>query len=351
MSNEERAREMSGRNLSKKAYGTLLTGLILLLAGTALFSLCVGRYRIGASEVVRILLSRFMPVEKAWEDMQESVVFTLRLPRIAGAALVGGALSLSGAAYQGVFKNPLVSPDLLGVSSGACVGASLAILMHAGSAGIQASAFVWGMITVGLTVLIPRLLKNNSITMLVLSGVIVSGVMNSLMGVIKYLADPETELPEITYWQMGSLAKVIPEDLYAVAVPILAASAVIIAIRWQINILSLGDAEARTLGIRIGMVRGIIILCATLLTASAVCLCGTIGWVGLVIPHLGRILAGPDNVKSIPVSFVLGAVFMLAIDTLARALTSMELPLSILTGLIGAPFYLYILTKQRMKLS
>ncbi|MGN0266482.1 MAG: FecCD family ABC transporter permease [Lachnospiraceae bacterium] len=351
MNQEERARDMSGRNLPEEKYKALLAVLILLLTGMVLLSLCVGRYSVGIMNVIRILLSRIMSIEQVWEDMQESVIFTLRFPRIIGAVLVGGALSLSGAAYQGVFKNPLVAPDLLGVSSGACVGASIAILIDAGTAGIQLSAFVWGMLTVGLTVLIPRMLKNNSITMLVLSGVIVSGIMNSIMGVIKYLADPETQLAEITYWQMGSLAKVVPKDLAAVAVPILAASALIIAIRWQINILSLGDAEARTLGVRIDVVRGVIILCATLLTASAVCLCGTIGWVGLVIPHLGRILAGPDNVKSIPVSFVLGSIFMLVIDTLARALTSMELPLSILTGLIGAPFYLYILTKQRMKLS
>lgn len=265
--------------------------------------------------------------------------------------MVGGALALSGAAYQGVFKNPLVSPDLLGVSSGACVGAAMAILLELGSGGVQTMAFIMGIVTVGLTALVPKLLKNNSMTMLVLSGVIVSGIMNSLMGIIKYLADPETQLAEITYWQMGSLAKVTAGDLRAVLPAAIAASAVIIAIRWRINILSLGETEAKALGVPIGAVRGIIIVCATLLTASSVCLCGTIGWVGLVIPHMGRILATPDNVKSIPVSFVLGAIFMLVIDTIARALTSMELPLSILTGLIGAPFYFYVLSKQRMKLS
>lgn len=281
----------------------------------------------------------------------KNVIYTLRLPRVAAAILVGGSLSLSGASYQGVFKNPLVSPDLLGVSTGACVGAAIAILLHLNATGIQLLAFGFGLLTVLLTVSIPRLMRNDSLTMLVLSGVIVSGIMGSIMGVIKYVADPETELASITYWQMGSLAKITNSDVLSVSLPILGAMALLIAIRWQINLLSLGDREAKTLGIRIGLTRNIIILCSTLLTACAVCLCGTIGWVGLVIPHLGRILVGPDNIKSIPVSCVLGSIFMLLIDTVARAATTLEIPLSILTGLIGAPFYLYILVKQRMKMT
>ena len=350
MSANERAREMSGKTVSTRQYRLLLTSLIAALLVSALVALCIGRYEVRISTVVRILLSKLRPTEASWEKMQESVVMNLRLPRVIGAILVGSALSLSGASYQGVFKNPLVAPDLLGVSSGACVGASIAILTHTGPVGIQTMAFLFGMLTVGLTVLIPRLIKNNSITMLVLAGVIVSGIMSSIMGIIKYIADPETELASITYWQMGSLAKVTLEDLPAIAIPIVLAAILLIAIRWQINLVSLGDAEAKSLGVKIGLVRGIIILCATLLTASAVCLCGTIGWVGLVIPHLARMMVGPDNVKAIPISCVLGALFMLFIDTLARSLTSMELPLSILTGLIGAPFYFIILMRQRMKL-
>ena len=291
------------------------------------------------------------PMPQSWDAMAENVIYTLRLPRVAAAILVGGSLSLSGASYQGVFKNPLVSPDLLGVSTGACVGAAIAILLHLNATGIQLLAFGFGLLTVLLTVSIPRLMRNDSLTMLVLSGVIVSGIMGSIMGVIKYVADPETELASITYWQMGSLAKITNSDVLSVSLPILGAMALLIAIRWQINLLSLGDREAKTLGIRIGLTRNIIILCSTLLTACAVCLCGTIGWVGLVIPHLGRILVGPDNIKSIPVSCVLGSIFMLLIDTVARAATTLEIPLSILTGLIGAPFYLYILVKQRMKMT
>ena len=176
-------------------------------------------------------------------------------------------------------------------------------------------------------------------------------IMDSVMGIIKYVADPETELQSITYWQLGSLTKVLPKDLFTVGPVIVAASVIIFLLRWRINILSLGDREAKTLGVSVTVVRNFIIICATLLTASAVCISGTIGWIGLVIPHFARMLTGPDNTKVIPASILMGAIFMVVIDTLARALTSVELPLSILTGIIGAPFYIIILARQRMKLS
>lgn len=343
--------------MGDRKYRAFLLMSILCLVACALLALCTGRYSIRVRDAVLVLISGLRQLlglsalPQSWDAMAENVIYTLRLPRVAAAILVGGALSLSGASYQGVFKNPLVSPDLLGVSTGACVGAAIAILLHLNATGIQLLAFGFGILTVLLTVSIPKLMRNDSLTMLVLSGVIVSGIMGSIMGVIKYIADPETELADITYWQMGSLAKITRGDILSVALPMLAAAALLIAIRWQINLLSLGDREAKTLGIRIGLTRNAIILCSTLLTACAVCLCGTIGWVGLVIPHLARILVGPDNIKSIPVSCVLGSIFMLLIDTVARAATTLEIPLSILTGLIGAPFYLYILVKQRMKMT
>ena len=341
------------REQSRAGYTGLVIALIVLLVGVFFTAICVGRYSITVKEVLQIFASKLGlgNIPKTWDQKAEGTIFTLRLPRTVGALLVGGALALSGGTYQGVFKNPLVAPDLLGVSSGACVGAALAILLNLDSYTIQIFAFVMGLATVGLTVMIPRMLKNTSMTMLVLSGIIVKGIMDSAMGIIKYLADPETQLASITYWLMGSLAKVVPADLYAIGPVILAGSILIILLRWRINILSLGDNEAKALGVNIKVVRGIIILCATLITASAVCICGTIGWVGLVIPHLSRMVAGQDNTRSIPVSFLMGAIFMVLIDTLARVLTSMELPLSILTGIIGAPFYIVVLSGQRMKLS
>ena len=337
--------------MRKLSCPVLITLLVVLLVVVFFIALCAGRYSIRVTEVVRILASSVFDVTQTWDDKAYGVIFTLRLPRTIGAVLVGAALSLAGAAYQGVFKNPLVSPDLLGVSSGACVGAAIAILLGMNSLGVQALAFAVGIGAVTLTMLIPRLFRSSSMMMLVLSGVIVRGMMDSVVGVIKYIADPETQLADITYWTLGSLVKVLSSDLLAIAPVIAAGCLMVLLLSWRINILSLGEQEARALGVHVGFVRGVVIICSTLLTASAVCVCGTIGWVGLVIPHLSRITVGQDNTKSIPVSLLMGAIFMVAIDTLARVLTSLELPLSILTGIIGAPFYFMVLAGQRMSLS
>ena len=337
--------------MRKLSCPVLITLLVVLLVVVFFIALCAGRYSIRVTEVVRILASSVFDVTQTWDDRAYGVIFTLRLPRTIGAVLVGAALSLAGAAYQGVFKNPLVSPDLLGVSSGACVGAAIAILLGMNSLGVQTLAFAVGIGAVTLTMLIPRLFRSSSMMMLVLSGVIVRGMMDSVVGVIKYIADPETQLADITYWTLGSLVKVLSSDLFAIAPVIAAGCLMVLLLSWRINILSLGEQEARALGVHVGFVRGVVILCSTLLTASAVCVCGTIGWVGLVIPHLSRITIGQDNTKSIPVSLLMGAIFMVAIDTLARVLTSLELPLSILTGIIGAPFYFMVLAGQRMSLS
>ncbi|MEG2406096.1 MAG: iron ABC transporter permease [Clostridiales bacterium] len=310
-----------------------------------------GRYYISPVTVVEVMLSKIFPLSGSWEPQVESVIFTLRLPRIIGALLVGGALSLSGTAYQGVFKNPLVAPDMLGVSAGACVGASLGILFNAGNIAIQISAFFGGLLAVVLATIIPKFIRNNSMMMLVLAGVIISGMMNSILGLLKYLADPETQLASIVHWQLGSLSGAVWRDVFYIGPPIIVAGVILFVLRWRINILSMGETEAKTMGVSIPKVRGVIILCATVLTASAVCVSGTIGWIGLVIPHFGRMLVGPDNRKLIPLSAILGAGFLLLIDTLARIATSAELPLSVLTGIIGAPFYFYLLVKQRMKLS
>lgn len=332
-------------------YMLLIIMLVMVLVFGSIVSLCLGQYSISLDQTGGIVLSTFMDIEKTWNSQAEGVIYTLRLPRILGALLVGGALALAGSSFQGVFKNPLVSPDLLGVSSGACVGASVGILLHLSSVEVQLLAFVLGLVTVFCTVSIPKLLRNNSMAMMVLAGVIMSGVMASLLGMIKYLADPETELAAITYWQLGSLSKVTVADLSSIAPIIVLAASIVLAVRWRINILSLGDNEARSLGVNTRRTRSAVILCSTLLTASSVCVCGTIGWVGLVIPHVSRMLVGPDNVRSMPVCVLLGAAFMLLIDTIARVLTSMDLPLGMLTGLVGAPFFLFVLVKQRMNLS
>ncbi len=323
----------------------ILSLLVLFMMFT--FSLAVGRYSIPVDYTLRILFSKIIDVNRIWTDIQEAVVLNLRLPRTVAAVVIGAALSLSGAAYQSIFKNPMVSPDLLGVSSGACVGAALAILLNAGNAVIQLSAFTGGLIAVGITVSIPALIRSNSTTVLVLSGIVISSLMSSIMSIIKFVADTDTQLAEITYWLMGSFASIKFKQMLPVLPTIIIPASVVLLMRYRLNILSLGDKEAKSLGVNLGITRGIFILCSTLLTAGCVCLSGTIGWVGLVIPHTARMIIGSDNKKMLPVAMTCGAVFMLVIDILCRTITSAELRLGILTGIIGAPFFIFILFKQK----
>ncbi|MGN1033035.1 MAG: FecCD family ABC transporter permease, partial [Intestinibacter sp.] len=268
----------------------IIIGLIVLLLILSTIAICVGRFSIDPEQSFKILLNNIIPQTETWSEAMYNVVMRLRLPRVLAAILVGGALALAGATYQGIFKNPLVSPDFLGVSSGASVGAAMSILLGMSTLGTQVGAFIGGVSAVFLTTIIPKIMRRDTTMMLVLSGVIISGFMNSIMGLIKYIADPETELAEITYWQMGSISKVTMDNIIAIAPIIIIAGAVLIALRWRINIMSMGENEAKTLGVNLSLERGIAIFCATLITASSVCLSGTIGWIGLVIPHFARLL-------------------------------------------------------------
>jgi iron complex transport system permease protein len=261
--------------------------------------------------------------------------------------MVGAMLSLSGAVYQGVFKNPLVSPDILGVSSGASVGAAGAILLGLGMVERQSFAFLGGILAVVLATAMPKLLKIYSNLVLVLSGIIVGGFLSSLLAIMKFVAEEQTELSAIVFWQMGSFAPIDMKEVVAISPAFFIGTILLLGLSWRINILSFGDVEAKTLGMNVRQIRGIIIACASFLTASAVSICGTIGWIGLVIPHLARLLVGSDHTKMIPVTVLSGALFMLIIDTIARALLTVEIPLSILTGIIGAPCYAWLLYKQR----
>ena len=324
--------------------------LAVLLGITVTAALCVGRYEVPPQAAFQILLGQVLPIDTSmWPDAMHDVVIKLRLPRMLAAILVGGALALAGATYQGIFKNPLVSPDLLGVSNGACVGAAVSILLGLGLLSRQVFAFAGGVIAVALTVSIPRIMKRDSTLMLVLSGVIVGGFMSSIIGLIKYIADPETQLPDIVYWSLGSLAKVNLSTVCAIAPVMIVTAAVLFAMRWRVNLLSLGDQDAKTLGVNLRRERGVAIVCATILTACAVCMSGTIGWIGLVMPHVARRLVGTDNMRAFPVAIISSAIFLLVIDTLARTLTGGELPLGILTGFIGAPFFALILVRERMQ--
>lgn len=323
----------------------ILLAILLLLA--AVFTVCVGKYDIKPKEVLEILWCRTWGLESRYPQMTVNVVMGLRIPRILASILVGASLALSGATYQGIFCNPLISPDFLGVSSGACVGAALAILLSLQAGFIQLFAFLGGIIAVGLALTLPVLFRNNSNIMLVLAGIIVGSAMSSIMGFIKYVADPDTQLAAITYWTMGSFSYISLEDLLPTLPFIIIPAVVLQLMSWRIDVLSMGEQEAQALGINVRLVRGIVILCSTLLTASSVCIAGTISWVGLVIPHLGRMMVGPNNTKLLPVTALLGGLFMLIVDTLTRTIGAAEMPISILTGIVGAPFYAWLLWRQR----
>ena len=331
---------------------TVLINIVMLalLVCTFVYCLCVGKYQVTPGETLRIILGKLSGREPDWTPLTESVIFGLRMPRILASIVVGAALSLAGAAYQGIFRNPLVSPDFLGVSSGACIGAAIAILMGLASGYMQIFAFAGGIIAVSITITIPRLMRSTSNIMLVLSGIIVGGLMSSIFGFIKYIADPLTQLAEITYWQMGSFAYISTDALLSILPTIVISAVALFCVSWWIDIMSLGEKEAQMLGANINKIRNVVILCATLLTASSVCVAGTIGWVGLVIPHFGRMIVGPDNTRLMPTCCLLGALFMVMADTLTRTVGASEMPISILTGIVGAPFYAWLLYRQRMRL-
>lgn len=332
--------------------GTIL--VYCLLPVLFFISLFIGRYDVVPSHVIQLLAApvadivpgHFITIEHGWTPSEENVIYQIRLPRVIAAILVGAGLSMAGAAYQGLFKNPLVSPDILGVASGAGFGAALAILLSWNLAMIQVSAFCFGIVAVTITYMISRFYRTTPTLILVLSGIIVAAFFTALISLTKYVADPYEKLPAITFWLMGSLSSVRYSDIIMVAPLFLAATLVLLLIRWRINLLAVGDDEARTLGIDTKRMGQVIILCSTLITASAVCIAGIIGWVGLVVPHLGRMLVGPDYRKLLPVCLLLGACYMLIIDDLARMLTSAEIPLGILTAIIGAPFFAYLLSRR-----
>lgn len=331
--------------------GTVTVGAYALPVALVIVSLFVGRYPISAGDVFGSL-GAALGVSGAEDSIQaRSAAYTLvvnvRLPRAIAAALVGAALAGSGAAFQGVFRNPLVSPSILGVSSGAGFGAALAIVFFSSATAVVAPfAFLFGVLAVIASYLIARVYRSTPTIMLILGGTIVSAVFSALISLMKFIADPETQLPNLVYWLMGSLSAIGWEQ-FAAAIPIAIGLIALCVLAWRVNILSMGDKEARSLGLDVFRDKLLIIAAATLSTAGAVCMSGVIGWVGLVIPHIGRMLAGSDNRRLIPLSAAVGASFMLVIDLLCRTLSSSEIPIGVLTALIGAPFFVYLLKKTK----
>lgn len=325
----------------------LWSGMAALLAAVFFFSLAVGRLAIEPSVVYDILLRAVSGNVES--DMVSTIILELRLPRTLLAMLVGAGLSLSGAVYQGIFRNPLVSPDVLGVSSGAGFGAVLGILLWGSGTVTSVCAFVCGMASVALAYYFSRSRGSVSMMSLVLSGIIISSIFAALISLVKYSADPYDKLPAITYWLMGSLGKADLESLRIIGLPMIAAGSLLLAIRWRINILSLGEEEARSLGVNPARIRNIAIVAATVLTALSVTSCGIVGWVGLVIPHMCRRMVGVDHARLLPTACFMGAIFLALVDVCARSLLSAELPIGIFTALLGAPFFAFLLKRTREK--
>lgn len=323
--------------------------LILLLIVAIIISISTGRYSIEPLQMLNIISGKLLGLEQTWPDTLETVLFSVRIPRILVSIMVGGALSMAGATYQGLFKNPMVSPDILGASAGAGFGAAIAILFSLSGIGIQISAFVVGILAVGLSYFLSMIIgrKNNAILILVLTGMVVQSLFSSFISITKYVADPDSKLPAITFWLMGGLNAVTWREVIVMILPITIATIPLFLIRYKINVLSFGEEEAQAMGIDTRKIRLIIIICATLLTASSVAVGGMIGWVGLIIPHISRLIVGPNYKILLPTSLLIGSTFMVLVDDMARSLFTTEIPLGILTAIIGAPFFLYLLLKGR----
>ena len=332
-------------------YRIKLTVLIVICLVIFMASFFIGRYRVGFLSVIRILADRALRIvsfgklhlPEGWTSAEYSIVVNIRLPRIAGAAIIGAALAVAGAAFQGMFRNPMVSPDLLGASTGAGFGAALAILMGASYMGITVSSFVFGITAVFLAYSVSKASRIQTTLALVLSGVMVSSLFSAGTSFVKLVADTDSQLPAITYWLMGSLSSMKLRDLHFAMIPIILGLVPIILLRWRINLLTVSEAEARSMGIETGKLRLAVIICATLMTAGSISVSGMIGWVGLAIPHFCRLIYGQDFRRLIPSSAFMGAAFLMIVDNISRTVTSAEIPLGILTAFIGAPVFMYLI--------
>lgn len=323
--------------------GWFVARLIALIVVCAVGALAVGRFPLSITEVIDVLCGEI--VGNPVDGQARSIVMTGRLPRVVLALLVGAGLAVSGAAFQSIFSNPLATPDTLGVAAGTCVGAVIGLMLDFDMIGVQMIALVCGLLALGMATAIAQRRGNVSIVMLILAGVVTSAVANAIISILKLVADPTSKLPEITYWLMGSLSGVQFDAIFLGAPGIIVGAAVIFLLRWRLNVLSLSEDEVRAAGVNVKVLRPVIVVAATLITASVVSMCGQVGWIGLLVPHCARMLVGNNYRLIIPTSLMLGSLFMLLIDTVARSATAAELPISVLTALIGAPFFVILLRR------
>ena len=344
---------MNNKTLSpesiRKKNCTVLAAMAALLVGAIALSFTLGRYPVPLKELGGILLHRLAALfgaetEVFWTSQMEAAVFNIRLPRVVLSVLVGASLAAAGASYQGVFQNPMASPDILGASAGAGFGAALAILWDFSNFSITLSAFAMSLISVALVFFVSRHAKGDRVLGLVLAGIMISSLFQSGTSFIKLVADPNNKLPQITYWLMGSLSGAQWKNVQLAIVPMLLGFLPLLALRWRINVITMGDDEARAMGVNAHRVRLGVIVCSTLITAAAVSVSGMIGWVGLVIPHMMRRIVGSDYRYLMPASILGGGLFLMLVDDVSRNAFSSGMPIGILTAFIGAPFFLWLIT-------
>ncbi|MGA9000007.1 MAG: iron ABC transporter permease [Pseudolabrys sp.] len=333
--------------MTRSALPGLAIAFAVLIAGL-LLAFTVGRYPVSLADLLSVLLAKLTGHRADVAPAVESVILQVRGPRVIAAALVGAALAVAGTAFQGLFRNPLVSPDILGASSGAALGAVIGIFFSLGILAIQAFAFVGGLLAVAAVYVIGSAVRaRDPILVLVLTGVVVGALLGAGVGLVKYLADPYNQLPAMTFWLLGSLAAANVSDLLPLFGPVAIGATVLIALRWRMNVMSLPEEEARSLGVATGPLRVAIVAAATLTASASVATAGIIGWVGLVVPHLARSLVGPDFARLLPTAAILGGGYLLVIDTLARTAAEVEIPLGILTAVVGTPFFIWLLASMQ----
>ncbi|CAH0215294.1 putative ABC transporter permease protein HI_1471 [Arthrobacter sp. Bi83] len=347
-------RKASGRGPLDRRREPAIFGPIALtavfLAAAGLLALAAGRYSVPVGHVVQILGAQLVPFPTEASGTEQNVVLLVRMPRILLALLVGGGLAIGGAALQAIFRNPLVSPEIIGVSAGASFGGSLALLLGLGTFLLVAGSFVFGLVALATLFLITSGRAGTPMLMIVLGGVVTGSFFSALVALVTYIADPNTTLPAIVFWLLGSVATATFTKVLVALVPVLGGAAILLLLRWRINVLSLGDDDAAALGVQPGPLRWVVLVAVALIVAGAVAVSGAVSWVGLVVPHLARMWVGPDHRVLLPVSFLLGGAYIVLVDTLARTATAGEIPLGVLTALIGAPAFFLLLRRNRERI-
>lgn len=323
-----------------------IIGTIVLFLLILVLSFFLGKYPISFSDFFGAVLNKVFSLDQTWSSQVETILFKIRFPRIIMAVVIGAGISVAGATYQALFQNPMISQDILGASQGAAFGAAMGLFFSLTYEQVVSLSFIFGLLAVGVVLLVSKFLRTDTVLTIVLIGMMVGSLFSSAVSFLKLVGDPTNTLPAITYWLMGSLSAIKMQDVMFAAPLIIVGMVPILFLRWRLNVISLGEEEALSLGINNRVLRVILIIAATLITASAVSVSGLIGWVGLVVPHFARLLIGNDYRYSIPMTAVVGATFLLVVDDFSRLLTTSEIPIGILTSFIGAPIFLLLIAKN-----